>query len=232
MIRAFPYGFNYPLPRTWPCEMDGGCPPRLGPWDSIQAKTLWRGFCIVMQQLAQTQHQVSELLIDASYLPTGLSYRIFDAPCIEYNNLVTLLQSPGFRRLDLDLLVGGQRRESWPSFRTGLIHRALAQATALEHVSLRADMVPHVVGVQIDPAQLDEHHIPLKSILPTDKWAHLQHFGILGLLVKKDDVIAILAALPATLRSVELSFLSFLGDDSSYNALLEDMRDKLGWQDR
>ncbi|KAF4969880.1 hypothetical protein FSARC_2975 [Fusarium sarcochroum] len=46
------------------------------------------------------------------------------------------------------------------------------------------------------------------------------------------DVIEFLRALPATLESVELSFLAFILDDDHYKSLWEDIRAKLGWRER
>ena len=48
----------------------------------------------------------------------------------------------------------------------------------------------------------------------------------------QDDVVALLAALPLTLKSVELSFLEFLDNGGDYRSLLAHMRDTLNWRDR
>lgn len=67
---------------------------------------------------------------------------------------------------------------------------------------------------------------------PIDSWPRLRHFGLSGFYITRDDVISFLSALPAGVRSVELSFLLFLDAKGSYKGLLYDMRDKLGWGDR
>lgn len=44
--------------------------------------------------------------------------------------------------------------------------------------------------------------------------------------------MSLLKVLPATIRTVELSFLCFLNDGDSYKALLDEMRDTLDWRTR
>ncbi|KAI2469995.1 hypothetical protein F4781DRAFT_201683 [Annulohypoxylon bovei var. microspora] len=233
MIRGFPYGFNYPLPRGWPCTDEGDPTPRVYAWDDEEEKNKWRGFRLVTRELARQKHQISELLVDSHYLNTGLSCRIFDEPCDEYNDFVALLRTPGFRRLDLDLLVGGQEHRGWASFRNGHLRHALGEAD-LEHISLRTGVVPNPDANALvrGSGGSMEHHIPLRSIFPTEKWPRLRHFGLSGFLVQQADVLSLLATLPATLRSVELSFFYFLDHGGNYMSLLEDMRDTLGWRER
>ncbi|PGH04879.1 hypothetical protein AJ79_06964 [Helicocarpus griseus UAMH5409] len=236
MIREFPYGFNYPIPRGWPTTYDHQPPPVANPWSdaSEEEKNQWRGFRIITRVLAQQNqhHRVSELIIDAHQLRTGLNCRIFDEPCPEYNDLTTLLEQPGFRRLDLAFTVGEQEYNGWEAFRHGYLRRALAKAPNLEHISLRANVSP---DAEHDERHLDtsaDYFIPLHTVFPVDRWARLQHFGLSGFLVKQDDVLTLLAALPLTLRSVELSFLYFRDGGGSYRELLMQMRDKLGWRKR
>ncbi|KAE9578957.1 hypothetical protein CGMCC3_g5087 [Colletotrichum fructicola] len=52
MIREFPYGFNYPIPRGWPASPD---PWTMGAenWDGEDVKNRWRGFRLVTALLAQ-----------------------------------------------------------------------------------------------------------------------------------------------------------------------------------
>ncbi|KAL0930332.1 uncharacterized protein CTRU02_214407 [Colletotrichum truncatum] len=58
-----------------------------------------------------------------------------------------------------------------------------------------------------------DHFIPLQSIFPR-------------------DLLDLLALLPSTLRSVELSFLWFMKNSGHYRDLLVDMRNTLGWRER
>lgn len=234
MIRSLPYGFNCPTPRGWPCVGDGEIMPEAEEWDDEAYKNNWRGFREIIRELARGEHNVTELLIDAHLLQTGLNCRIFDEPCDEYNDFINIIRRPGFRRLDLDLLVGAQEHFGWPSFRHGYLRRALTEAGGLESITLRTNVVhdPDARATVRGSAGSIEHHIPLNTIFPVEKWPRLQHFGLKNFLVTQEDVLSFLASLPPTLRTVELSFLGFLDTGGSYKTLLEGMRDTLGWQDR
>ena len=72
----------------------------------------------------------------------------------------------------------------------------------------------------------------MHSIFPVNDWHQLRHFGLCRFIVKKDDVIKFLGALPPTLVSVELSFFIFMPDSGDYHSLVYDMREKLGWRER
>ncbi|KAI0888792.1 uncharacterized protein GGS22DRAFT_184370 [Annulohypoxylon maeteangense] len=234
MIRAFPYGFNYPTPRGWPCAADGDPLPSAEDWIDEPHKNNWRGARKVLHTLAHHAHPITELVIDARYLQTGLSSRIFEQPCAEHANLVAVLGKPGFRRLDLDLLVNAQEYLGWPCFRRGLLRAALANATGLEHVTLRTNVChdPDARATVRGSAGRIENLVPLRTVFPVEKWSCLRHFGLSNFLVVQEDVIAFLAALPTTLRTVELSFLGFLDNGGCYRTLLEGMRDTLDWRGR
>lgn len=228
MIRAFPYGFNYLIPWAWPTVEPGFSPCEAPPWDTEAEKNKWRGFRIVLCTLAEQEHHISEFILDVNGLCTGLNCHVFDEPCEEYEDFVALLRKPGFNRIDLGLLVSTQQDEGWPSFRSGHLKHALGEAKDLQHVSLCTDLG---ANQEIDVLEEESDVIPLRTIFPIDRWQQLQHLGISGFVVCQDDLISLLAALPASLLSVELSFLHFYGD-GNYRNLLCDMRDKLGWRDR
>ncbi|KAF4979714.1 hypothetical protein FZEAL_4142 [Fusarium zealandicum] len=235
LIRSLPYGFNYPQPRGWPFAGDQDQAPRAPQWDdSEQIKNQWRGFRIITQVLAQmeSRHRITDLILDVSLLNTGLNCHVFDKPCDEYHDLVSTLRRPGFRRLDLSLLVGGLERQEWVSYRSGYLRRALAEATDLEHISLHTNVEQDPDGSAAQVEGSIKHFNSLHSIFPIERWSRLQHFGLSGFLVTQDDVVSFLSALPATVRSVELSFLHFVEHRGHYRGLLADMRDKLGWRER
>ena len=236
MIRSLPYGFNYPIPRGWPTAADAEPDPEVTRWEdaSEEIKNQWRGFRIIMRILAdeQTQHSISELILNVHQINTGLNCYIFDKPCQEYNDLVTLISRPGFRRLDLSLLVGEFSGGNWPSLGRGYLRHALSQATGLEHFSLHTNGSRCVSGPDTYEGITADDLIPLRSVFPIDSWPRLRHFGLSAFYVTQDDVISFLSVLPSGIRSVELSFLLFLDAKSSYRDLLYDMRDKLGWRDR
>jgi hypothetical protein len=235
MIRAFPSGFNYPIPRGWPTPARGGQPYWLGPWDDESEKGKWRGFHIVTRELADARqaHSVSELIINVNYLNTGLNCRLFEQPASEdYENLVALLRRPGFSRLDLALLTEGQQDKGWSAFRNTNLRRAIGNATDLQHISLRSEVDYGLFLNTMATNTHAEHFVPSRTIFPIDKWHKLRHFGLSNFLVRLDDLLPLLVLLPRSLRSVELSFLVFLGGSGNYKDLLDEMRRTLDWRDR
>ena len=227
MIRAFPRYFNYPVPRGW---LMGRPMQRLWEDTSESEKATWRGFRHATKALAaraqQQKEGVTELVVDVSQVLTGLNAHIFDDECAEQRNLVALLGLPNFRRLDLALAVGGLGHHGWRAFRSGCLRRTLAAAPALEHVSLVTDL--------LDKPDCYDDSLPsmvlLRDVFPLDTWANLRHFGISRFPVRQGDLFSLLQAMPATLRSLELSFLFFL--EGNYRDLVADMRDRLGWRER
>ncbi|KAI0904127.1 hypothetical protein F4823DRAFT_628864 [Ustulina deusta] len=226
MIRALPYGFSYLIPRGWPCAEGADNPPIPCPWEEHFLQNKWRGFRIVARELVRQKKHISEFVVDAHTLSTGLNCRVFDEPCEEYNNLVAIIQQPGFTRLQLDFTIGKQEHYGWHSFRSGLLRRALSKGVDLEDFRFGTN------AEEGTGEGLMENHIPLLSIFPTDKWPRLKHFGLTRFLVTQADMISLLASLPLTIRSVQLSFLYFLDGGGTWKTLLEEMRDTLGWRDR
>lgn len=235
MIRAFPTGFNYPIPRGWPTpEYTEAVDVEALPWvgdgrstgiDSDCVRAQWRGYSVVTRVLSEQQksHYITEFIVDAHSLPTGLNCRIFEQPCDEYGHLVSIIRRPGFSHLGLSLSVGGQKYLDWPAFRSGLLCNALAGATDLKCLFLATD-------IESNPYVDDDVELlPLRTIFPVDRLARLQHFSLWNFLVQQSDLIDLLAALPTSLRCVELGFLHFLHERGNYRDLLQDMREKLAW---
>lgn len=164
MIRAFPYGFNYPIPRGW-----ADVPPHPLRWSESneQYKDEWRGVRIALRILSQYDHHVSELSFDANQLGAGINYMIFDQPCEEYDHFVAIMKRPGFQYLDLSLLVGVGGTRDWAGLRSGNLHRALSEAKELKHMSLSTTSCYNREG----------DTVPLKTIFPLDHWPQLRHFG-------------------------------------------------------
>lgn len=240
MIRSFPKGFRYPIPRGWPYTERFCHEPEALPWidddenEKVQERirNQWRGFRILLDVLVQKQHDISELILDVHRLNTGLNYHIFDQPCDEYHNFATLLRRPGFRRLDLSLLVGGMEHDDSQSFRQGLLREALAGARDLEHFQFHTNVEIDFDVESTNPDGTHRNEIPLRNIFPIDQWSNLRHFGLSAFMVAQDDLVSLLSQLPTTLRSVELSFLLFFSNKGDYRSLLYDIRDKLDWRNR
>lgn len=248
MIRAFPQSFNYPIPCAWPLPnnfiLNVYTSRRVSSinvaqklWEKLSEseKDTWRAFRIATRTLASTATNsgqserpaqcqkpgITEIIIDSNQLLTGLNAHIFDEECTEQRNLASALRQPNFRRLDLALAVDRIEDYGWRAFRSGCLRRTLGEAPDLEHIRLTTDLV--------DPP-VEDYILPLRDIFPIDTWTRLSHFGLSRFHVRQDDLLSFLAALPPTLRSVELSFLIWL--EGNYRDLLEGMRDQLGWRER
>ncbi|KAI1348746.1 hypothetical protein F5Y01DRAFT_317388 [Xylaria sp. FL0043] len=142
------------------------------------------------------QHQENVISTGTDIEALSLNLRILEEPCDGYNDLATIIQQPGFTRLQLDLLVGGQEHLGWSSFRSGLIRRALSAANDLEDARFRKDVVqdPDSSSQQHAGGSM-EHFIPLLSIFPTHKWPRLRNFHFSGFFVQQTDVVSLLASL-------------------------------------
>ncbi|KAF5254155.1 hypothetical protein FANTH_1037 [Fusarium anthophilum] len=238
MIRAFPPGFVYPIPRTWPSDdiVGEGSGPEDCPegWGNDDERKQYRGFCIVTKVLADYADKlhISEFVVDSHKLPTGIDYTLFEKPNAEYDSLCKIVARPGFRRLVLSLSTGYREgfdgSEDWGIYTNGRISSLLAKAIDLEEVVLQTDY-------GLDNSSCDmKDFVSLFDIFPIDSFSNgkLKHFGLSGFTAKHDDLISFMGKLPSTLKSVELSFLSIVEPDGNHATVLTDIRDKLGWRHR
>ncbi|KAL9562639.1 hypothetical protein ACKAV7_013203 [Fusarium commune] len=234
-IRSLPQGLICPLERGWPVSAPLEEHP-LTPWDD-RSRQEWRGFCVVTKEIAQYIREnpmcgLSELVVEGRQLWTGISCRVFDNPVSEeYRDLVTILSHPPLRRLELSLACGSEARENWPSFRSGLLLKALSKAKDLRDLRFYTS-IPLISRKWHDFVDDKENSMPLRSIFPINKWSNLRRFALSRSFVKQRDIMTFITALPLTLESLELSFLSFLPREGNYRDLLQDMRDNLGWRER
>ncbi|KAM0473421.1 hypothetical protein ACHAPX_008168 [Trichoderma viride] len=221
MIRAFPYGFNCPIPRAWPYAIhsihDIYYNLRAAPWEN--EKTRWRGFNLVTKILAEGRHNVLEYEIDGHHLGTGLNCRIFDNRCEEYEDFVSVLRLPSFKKLQLSLYVEGQETMMWWALRNGLLRKALADATQLEHVC---------IATNLNFFQSAREEAPgLRRFLSIECWPKLQHFELWHVDVDQAELLSVISQLPDGLLSIQLNFLYI--NPGHYSDLLDQMRDRLHW---
>ncbi|KAL6690471.1 hypothetical protein J3F84DRAFT_389425 [Trichoderma pleuroticola] len=234
MIRALPFGFNYPLPRGWPARDEIEPASEAPPWIDNendawagQVKANWRGFLLVAHALAQERHhhQVSGFLIDSNRLQTGISGRLFEQPCEAYADIASVLELPGLRRFHLSLNLEGQHYYNWQAFRSGLMKEALSKAVDLEQFTLETDL-------ELDEVD-EEESPPLGDIIPISCWPKLRHLKLWNWhIVHNSDLLSFLAQLPQTLESLELGALAFYYYEENYIDLVQGMRDTLGWRER
>jgi hypothetical protein len=236
MIRAFPRGFVYPIPRGWTYAIGIYVPGRAEPWEGEDEKKKWRGVQIMSRLLAHPEvpFNIPELSFDNHQLPTGINHYVFDQPNEVYDNLCRILEQPGFKRITLSVLMGwlsNQDAEDWNFLKKGKIRSALAKACDLEEITFQTDY-PVDQHCWDSPA-VDT--VSLFDIFPIDEWStrkSLKHFGLSGMQVTQEELISVLKKLPPTLQSIELSFLSVIEGTGNHAGILADIRDKLGWRHR
>ena len=233
MIRQFPVGFNYPVPRGWPNDQetwpygsrsDGGwvpeSPDRWFPSGSL-VRARWRGYRLVTKALAENldRHSISELRVDAHWIPTELNCSMFQQPCEDYDNFAKIIKQSGFQSLQLDLLIGAQSIHDWPALRSGLLGRAFSDAKDMTSLRFSTDQ---------DHGLYDEE-FPLLEVFHHDCLARLEHFGLNNVPVTEQSLMDLLLLLPESLKTLELGFLEFIRSGEGYHNLLTRMRDELGW---
>ncbi|KAK8875291.1 hypothetical protein PGQ11_005805 [Apiospora arundinis] len=243
MIRAFPPGFVYPIPRGWPTNEQFAYDA--AEWEDDGTNNFahngygWQGFRTVTSVLARYPHDLAELRVDAFKLPTGLNARVFEKPCRALADFTTIITRPSFQKLHLDLLVHGQDQHGWPAFTSGHLARALS-AAQLTSLSIRTDVADGMSDTG------EDRMLPLETIFRPESLARLHHFCVSGFFVREDNLIQLLARLPhSSLKTAEVSFLQFdrkgtVGvlpngnkeyiRDESLGHLLNRMRDELPWQ--
>ncbi|RAK91401.1 hypothetical protein BO79DRAFT_279569 [Aspergillus costaricaensis CBS 115574] len=232
MVRTFPPGFNYPIPCGWPTHKENH--PALTPWtnSSEHGKDRWRGVRAALHVLARDRehHNVSELVFGVNQLNTGINGTILEQPCEELLNLLLILKQPGFKRLDLAIICPNQYERGWPIFCNGNLRDVLRVAVDLEHFSFKAN-----VSALQENSSSDIYfsNIRLDTVFPVAKWQRLHHFGLSGLSVHTTDMVRLLDRLPLTIRSAELSFLSFSEPYiDNWSILIEGIRNRTRWRYR
>ncbi|CAI7676458.1 unnamed protein product [Penicillium manginii] len=158
MVRAFPQGFNYPIPRGWP--VSSAEEPRdviTFPWKSVDERHRGKypGFRIVTRALAQQKNNVVELVLDARQIDTGTN-------C--------------FRRLDLSLMFGGRRSaiENWKTFRDGRLRKTLSEMIDLEEFTFYTAGLENCYEGKTPP--IDSNTVSPERIFPVERWFKLRHF--------------------------------------------------------
>lgn len=227
MIRSFPKGFIYPIPRTWPmAQMER----RIGPefayqWASMmeRQKDRYRAFRIVTRTLAEEKHNVSELLVQSNYLPTGINGTFLGDTCAERHNLRALFRRSGLRRLDLPLVFKESRTEL-NFFGKWKPRKLLAEAKEIEDIRISLA----TLDIYEDPSA-EINYLPLQDVLPVEKWRKLCNVEVSRMFIKVPDLINFFALLPETIRSIELKDVHFVDEGFNvwYNDLLNEMRDHI-----
>lgn len=187
MIRAFPKGFNYSIPWGWFFLTVLSGPVIVYEWNEYpELRERYRGFRTTMRVFANEPNSVTELIMNSTHLPTGINCTIFDEPYEEYDNFAAVLKTPGFRRLDIAILIGGQFDSEIRGSRRSLLNRrlrrALGEAKDMEDFRLHTTVTTYCYDDDYRYPTLD-CLIPLQSIVPVQKWMRLRHFELSRFLV-------------------------------------------------
>lgn len=167
-----------------------------------------------------------ELALEARQLFTGINCTIFDEPCVENDNFLTVLKKPGFRRLDLPLMFGGRGpTENWKTFRNGRFRETLSNMIDLEEFAFYSAGLNGYLEWKQPPTNTVP--VSLESIFPIEKWSKLRHFALSRFIVSQADLITFLSKLPDTLRSVKLSFLVFVDNGNVWHTFLAELRTRI-----
>ena len=242
MIRAFPDGFNYPLPYGWLSELKDIYDTQYRPSAAVSAwarsdgskdqdestRLHWRGYTMLTRVLAEQSgvHNVTELNLNDHHVSSGLNARIFEHPNEDLNHFTTIISKPGFTHLNLTLYMG----EHYECYRLGgvfgrgLLGEALKNAQDLKSIEIGGPDGPIGSGPPIQGP-----FFPFHAVFPVDHWPKLEHFGLFGVVVEKQELLDVLDSLPATVRTVKLGRLFINGCTKGWFDLLDEMREKLGW---
>ncbi|KAJ9415170.1 hypothetical protein FOXG_14501 [Fusarium oxysporum f. sp. lycopersici 4287] len=143
MIRSFPYGFIYPVPRGWPNSWPRRHWALVMPWIGDEAidedKTQWHGFRIGTKVLAKENHKITELVFDYYQRNTGISHFALNRGTEEYTNFCDMVKRPGLQKLQLSLLVGLYIGEEYEIYDQWYLRDALFEATDMRHFSFHTD---------------------------------------------------------------------------------------------
>ncbi|KAJ4072973.1 hypothetical protein NW756_014437 [Fusarium oxysporum] len=232
MIRSFPYGFIYPVPRGYPTSWPRRHWAFVMPWIGDEAidedKIQWHGFRIVTKVLAEENHKITELIFDDYQPNTGISRFALNRGTEEYTNFCDMVKRPGLQKLQLSLLVSLYIGEEYEIYDQGYLRDALSEATDMRHFSFHTDFGTNRCSWIVDMHQ----YTSLFDVFPIHRWQKLTHFGLSNVVVAQNDFINFLSKLPPIVLTVELSFLTFMEGEGHYISLMEDIHDKLDWKHR
>lgn len=257
MIRNLPDEFLYPIPRTWPNNFQGDdmfpevmarndhdstnhshpvpCVECSYDGQHHEYRQLWRGYSIILQSLAENENKVSEFIIDTHGVDTGVNCFSLSEDCPEQADFANLCAKEGLRRLDLAIFLNGAQCCAFAPLRSGKLYSALSSAKDMQHFHLSTDLEMDGSGcmAQLQPEyeNMDEHFVPLLSVIPVDAWSSLQVLCLAKFLVLTSDLVSFLGKLPRSVQSVELNFLLFL-QQGTYKKLLDQMQKQLDWRHR
>ncbi|KAJ5561146.1 hypothetical protein N7535_009343 [Penicillium sp. DV-2018c] len=235
-LPIYPTSLTHAFPKGFRCSPNDALKPvtACDRYPGLVDRNRW--FRTAIRVLADEPNSVSELVMtfdfdSYSYTSQGINCAIFNEDSAEYNDFVTMLQKPGFRRLDLTLYIGGECEEdikaSYQPLLKGRLRQVLGEAKDIEEFTLNTAFL-HTLE---PPPQ-----IPLQSIVPLEHWSKLRHFGLCGFALPQEDCVSFLQTVPKSVRTIKLGILMFTCNDGCFPGLLDVIKGMISrgelWGDR
>lgn len=226
MIRSFPPSFNYPV--AWPWHGQGDVETEgydsMQPWS--EAREHWRGFYVLVEELARSQKIVPELVVDVNRELTGIAFQFFEAESSDSRHFETICKR-GLTRLDLAVNVAQRLRTRGQEVlrHSSSFKRALSTAASMKHFSLHLSTATK--SSYNESFDSFEEHTGILDIIPIDTWRCLEHLSFSHLPLDASSLLTFPKNLPPSFNSLEFhDVLLFKGD---WACMLQQLKDVLHW---
>ncbi|KAF4345919.1 hypothetical protein FBEOM_61 [Fusarium beomiforme] len=221
MIHAFPYGFICPLPRHQPTIQKGSFL-----WESNETEPECISYGAVsvllyvfLQSTTTTNynHKIVEFIVEGHSVNRGVGIDLVQKYNHTYADLISLVQGPGFSRLDLTLSEDCHKMVSdplYPAQKLSYLHGILEQAKNLTSLTLLGGGIGsehNSLGIAWEDGanQGKLHPINFRFSLLAERPLHqLLHLSLQVIYIDKYKLVTLLAAL-SNLSSLELGFITF-----------------------
>ncbi|PGH06968.1 hypothetical protein GX51_02006 [Blastomyces parvus] len=203
------------LAKPWPCSVI------LGGVSCNKAGHTLRGYHAAVREISRSSRVISEFVME----PTCGGIDIFDASHIfnaPKEDLMLLTMKNNLTTLEYTLDGYIRWRADWDcnAIHKQILRMTFACARALEHFTLNMDVRPFHCPIR-------HHPVPLLDILPLEQWGSLRSLSFRCFVVKLDDFIRTLSALPSTIKSLKFHRVHFL--ETTWEMALYYLRDVVGW---
>jgi hypothetical protein len=230
MIRSFPPNFEYPIRWRWG---HGAYDDRIYTYDDRmytswgELRCDWRGFCVVLDELANHDRRISELIIDVNHQQTGIPYEFFHTESEDLTNFETIC-GRGLKRLDLAFHVSRNASGlGLAALSTGYLRRTLSRATSLEYFSIHSSVPAYIVkrcALRNGP----QGRADILKLIPTEHWPNLRHLTLSSFLLKSAEFLDFLRRVSSTVKSLE--FIDLALTEKIWAEFLPKLKDDLQWR--
>lgn len=223
LIRSFPPSFNYPAPWPWCGRFDDFNAISLKPW--VEAKNCWRGFSLVLKELAHCERRIPAFTIDVNWNHTGIAHQFLVGRPPELVNLEKVCEN--LERLDLAINIG--RNDTFNGFRhlaSGPLRRALSKAIRLRRFSLHTSA--HAREIKAFGDTMADDFVNSLRCIPLEIWPNLSHLTLSHFLILSENLLGFLCQLPPGITS--LTFVDIKVLDLQWSEILEQFKTRLHYE--